>query len=389
MYAIINAQLALSQLTSSQKVQDLINGHALLIKEELIADILPQEQLNKDIKTIDAQGLLLCPAFIDLQINGCAGKMFNDTPSLECLEAMLESNLATATACFLPTLITDSDAKIQQAIEAITLFKQKHPYMPGLHLEGPWLNPEKKGVHSQAHIRSPNQKILQLLCENASNIAMLTLAPEMVDEKVIQILCSKGIKIALGHSNASYEQALKAFAAGASISTHLFNAMSALQGREPGLVGASLEQEEIYCGIIADGLHVHPRNIALSHKLKGNKLCLVTDATAAANANIKAFNFVQQTVYVDEQGKCYNKDGTLGGSSLSMLQAVQYCYQHVGLPLSECLKMATSNPAEAIGIEHQMGIIKAGALANIAALKIDKNKQIDLAFIIKQGLLIS
>jgi len=387
MYAIINGRLCTSSPHKNQQSSHWLEEHAVIIKDQCILDIVPQDILPTTIATIDAQGLIIAPAFIDLQLNGCAGVMFNDDPSLETLRIMHQSNLETGTGSFLPTLITDSDEKIQQALNAIQAFKKEQPQIQGLHLEGPWLSPDKKGVHSAEYIRHPNDALLQLLCDNAQDIAILTLAPEVVSTEHILMLSEHGIKVSLGHSNANYKQAQAAFKQGASMVTHLYNAMSPIMGREPGLVGAALENTHCYCGIICDGLHVHPTAIRLAHKLKGKQLCLVTDATAAANSNIEQFNFVAQTVYV-HNGLCSNKDGTLGGSSLSMLQAVQNCYQQVGLSLEECLKMASTYPAHALGIEGETGSLKKSLRADICGIDINDGTDLKLKLMISNGVVI-
>ncbi|HBV40132.1 MAG TPA: N-acetylglucosamine-6-phosphate deacetylase, partial [Erwinia sp.] len=234
----------------------------------------------------------------------------------------------------------------------------------GLHLEGPWLNPLKKGTHNPALIRRPEKALVEFLCKNSDVIAKITLAPEQVDAAVIRQLRQAGIVISAGHSYATSEEARQGIAAGISFATHLYNAMPPLTGREPGLIGTLFDSPEVYCGIIADGLHVDYVNIRNAKRLKGDKLILVTDATAPAGAKIDQFIFAGKTIYYRD-GLCVDENGTLSGSALTMIEAVANSVEHVGIALDEAIRMATLYPARAMGVANKLGSVEAGKVANL------------------------
>lgn len=207
--------------------------------------------------------------------------------------------------------------------------------------------------------------MVDFICDNADVVAKVTLAPEQNNPEHVKKLAEAGIVVSIGHTNATYQEAREGFANGITFATHLFNAMTPMTGREPGVVGAIYDTPEVYAGIIADGFHVNYANIRIAQRVKGEKLVLVTDATAPAGAKMTEFNFVGKTVYVKD-GKCVGADGTLGGSALTMIEAVENCVKHVGISLDETLRMASLYPAKAIGIDHKLGRIKSGMIANLA-----------------------
>lgn len=279
----------------------ILDNHAVVIADGLIERVCPLAELPAGIEQHDLSGAFLAPGFIDLQLNGCGGVQFNDsldTISVKTLEIMQQANERSGCTSFLPTLITSSDAFMKHSIDVMRdwLAQNKHQAL-GLHLEGPWLNVLKKGTHDPAFIRKPTQELVDFLCANADAITKITLAPEEVEPSVIRQLTAAGIIVSAGHSNATWEQAKRGFAAGIRFATHLFNAMPYLTGREPGLVGAIYDAPEVYCGIIADGRHVDWANIRNSKRIKGDKLVLVTDATAPASADIDQFIFAGKTIY--------------------------------------------------------------------------------------------
>ncbi|MDU1472764.1 MAG: N-acetylglucosamine-6-phosphate deacetylase, partial [Escherichia coli] len=270
-----------------------------------------------------------------------------------------------------PTLITTSDELMKQGVRVMREYLAKHPNQAlGLHLEGPWLNLVKKGTHNPNFVRKPDAALVDFLCENADVITKVTLAPEMVPAEVISKLANAGIVVSAGHSNATLKEAKAGFRAGITFATHLYNAMPYITGREPGLAGAILDEADIYCGIIADGLHVDYANIRNAKRLKGDKLCLVTDATAPAGANIEQFIFAGKTIYY-RNGLCVDENGTLSGSSLTMIEGVRNLVEHCGIALDEVLRMATLYPARAIGVEKRLGTLAAGKVANLTAFTPD------------------
>ncbi|AOR64551.1 N-acetylglucosamine-6-phosphate deacetylase [Pectobacterium wasabiae] len=352
----------------------ILDNHAVVIADGLIERICPLADLSSGIEQHDLGGAFLAPGFIDLQLNGCGGVQFNDsleTISVKTLEIMQQANQRSGCTSFLPTLITSSDAFMKHSVNVMRdwLAQNKHQAL-GLHLEGPWLNVIKKGTHDPAFIRKPTQELVNFLCANAGAITKITLAPEEVEPAVIRQLTAAGIIVSAGHSNATWEQAKQGFAAGIRFATHLFNAMPYLTGREPGLVGAIYDAPEVYCGIIADGRHVDWANIRNSKRIKGDKLVLVTDATAPAGADIDQFIFAGKTIYYRD-GICVDENGTLSGSALTMIDAVRNSVEHVGIALDEAIRMATLYPARAIGVDKQLGSIESGKVANLTAFDRD------------------
>lgn len=355
---------------------DVLDDHAVVVNQGLIERVCPEAELPEGMEKRDLGGAILAPGFIDVQLNGCGGVQFNDSLeaiSVETLEIMQRANQKSGCTSYLPTLITCSDDYMKHGVEVMRRYLAKHPHQAlGIHLEGPYLSPLKKGTHNPAFIRKPDAAMIDYLCSNADVIAKITLAPEQVDLKYIRQLTDAGILVSAGHSNATYQQARAGFAAGIRFATHLYNAMPAISGREPGLVGAILDTPEVYTGIIADGLHVAWANIRNAKHLKGDKLVLVTDATAPAGADIDQFIFAGKTIYY-RNGLCVDENGTLSGSALTMIEAVQNSVEHVGIALDEALRMATLYAARAIGVDRQLGSIEAGKVANLTAFTRDFN----------------
>lgn len=356
-----------------------LDNHAVVIDGEIIKDVCPVSELPSHIPQHDLQGATLSAGFIDLQVNGCGGVQFNDNKenvTLKNLDIMQKANERTGCTSYLPTLITCSDELMKHGIEVMTEYLKDHKNQAlGLHLEGPYINVIKKGTHNPEFIRQPSAQMIDYLASHADAITKITLAPEMVDVNYIHQLKESGIVISAGHSNATYEEARQGFKAGIRFSTHLFNAMPYISGRGPGLVGAIYDTPEVYAGIIADGLHVQWANIRNSKHLKGDKLILVTDATAPAGIDPQTgemdhFIFAGKTIYYRD-GLCVDENGTLSGSSLTMIEAVKNSVEHVGIPLDETLRMATLYPARAIGVDETLGSIAPGKIANLTAFNHD------------------
>ncbi|MGR5093539.1 N-acetylglucosamine-6-phosphate deacetylase [Vibrio maritimus] len=367
MYALTNCKV----FTGS----DVLTNHAVLIDGEDIHSIVPDSELSSSIERVDLNGANLSPGFIDLQLNGCGGVMFNDEITADTIHTMHRANLKSGCTSFLPTLITSSDENMRQALSAAREYHDQYKnHSLGLHLEGPYLNVAKKGIHSPDFIRQSDDAMIDLICENRDLVAKVTLAPEQNAPEHIERLHNAGIVVSIGHTNATYEQARQGFESGITFATHLFNAMTPMTGREPGVVGAIYDTPDVYAGIIADGFHVDYANIRIAHKVKGEKLVLVTDATAPAGADMEYFIFVGKKVYYKD-GKCVDENGTLGGSALTMIEAVQNTVEHAGIALDEALRMATLYPAKAMGIEDKLGRIKKGMVANLTVFDRDFNVQ--------------
>ncbi|WPG22107.1 N-acetylglucosamine-6-phosphate deacetylase [Kosakonia cowanii] len=353
---------------------EILDDHALVVADGLIERLCPQAELPADIEQRSLNGALLAPGFIDVQLNGCGGVQFNDTAeavSVETLEIMQRANEKSGCTSYLPTLITTSDDLMKQGVQVMRDYLAKYPNQAlGLHLEGPWLNIIKKGTHNPDFVRKPDAALVDFLCQNADVITKITLAPEVAGCEVIRKLADAGIVVSAGHSNATLNEAKAGFRAGITFATHLYNAMPYITGREPGLAGAVLDDTDVYCGVIADGLHVDYVNIRNAKRLKGDRLCLVTDATAPAGAHIDQFIFAGKTIYY-RNGLCVDENGTLSGSALTMIEGVRNLVEHVGIALDEALRMATLYPARAIGVDKKLGTLAAGKVANLTAFTRD------------------
>lgn len=320
---------------------------------------------------LDATGLCIAPGFLDLQLNGCGGVLFNDAIAPATLDAMHEANLRGGVTSFLPTLITAPDDAMHRAMAVVADYRRSHPRrVLGAHLEGPYLNPQRRGIHDARQVRAPDGAMLAAIAAAGPEVVrMLTLAPERTDPADLRRLRDAGIVLSAGHSAATYAEAMAGFAAGIRAVTHLFNAMSPWQSREPGLVGAAFDAPEVFAGIIADGYHVHFASLRLAKALKGDRLFLVTDATppaglAALGRSLDSFPLGGQTVYYRD-GRCVAADGTLGGSALTAIAAVENCVRQAGIPLPEALRMAATYPARAIGCDCELGAIAPGYAADL------------------------
>lgn len=370
MYALINSKIYTGH--------SILVDHVIVISDGLIRAIFPIKSLSKKIKTYNLYGLNVAPGFIDLQINGCGGVQFNDdinSISTQTLEKMQITNRNHGCTSFLPTLITSSDLLIQKAVEVTRDFLKHHKnQVLGLHLEGPFINPKKKGIHNPMFIRSPTISMVHYLCNNSDIVKKITLAPEQLNMTTIEQLKTSGIHISIGHSNASYQETQLSFSFGITCATHIFNAMPPITAREPGVIGAIFDNPNIYCSIIADGIHVHWINIKYTKKIKGNHLILITDGTSPAGCNhITSFIFSGKTIFHHNK-ICQDDTGILSGSSLTMIQAVKNSVQHANIPLDEALRMATLYPAQFMGIDNILGSLTVNKIANLIVF--DQNYEI-------------
>lgn len=363
MYALINGQIYTGY--------HVLKNHAIIISDDYIKDICPISYLTKDIKQYDMSGLIISPGFLDLQLNGCGGVQFNDnlqSISIQTLKIMQITNRFFGCTSFLPTLISSSDSLIKKAVEIVRLFLNKNKnQILGLHLEGPFINVEKKGIHDASIIRLPSKKMINYLCNNNDVIKKITLAPEqLINMSTIEKLKQSGIYISIGHSNATYQEAKLSFNSGINCGTHLFNAMSLTCARDPGVVGAIFDSPKIYCSIIADGIHVHWSNIKCAKKIKPKHLILVTDGTSPSGSNhINRFIFSGKTI-IHNNHMCTTEEGILAGSNLTMIKAIKNSVQFANLSLKEALRMATLYPARAIGVDHYLGSLEIDKIANLA-----------------------
>ncbi len=323
----------------------------------------------------DLGGNLLAPGLIDLQVNGGGGVLFNDAPTVASLRAIAAAHRGFGTTAFLPTLITDSDAVMDEAIAAVAeAIRERVPGVIGIHLEGPYLNPRYKGVHDAARMRDFDAESMSRITPLSEGCTLMTVAPEMVSVENISQLKEKGIVVFGGHSAATYEETRCALDAGLTGFTHLFNAMSPLNSREPGMVGAALEDKDSYVGIIADGYHVHPATFGITVAAKQTgKTVLVTDAMPTVGSDIKSFDLFGSTIRA-EGGRCVTADGTLAGSDIGLITAVKNACRFAGIDQFEALRMASTYAAEAIGLADQMGYIRPGYRANL--IELDASMQV-------------
>lgn len=379
MKAIINGELFIGN--------KFYTGKVLIMDGERIVDIIPQEELITtygNIETIDAENAYVTPGFIDLQLNGCGGVLFNDDISLETLDTMHKTNLKYGCTSFTPTLITTGDESIEKAIELVKGIENKGKYgVVGLHIEGPYISLQKKGIHNPKFIRKADEAMIDKMIEaGKENVRIVTLAPENTDKKIISKLNAAGIHVAVGHSNASYEQVKEKEGFGITLATHLYNGMSSFNHREPGVVGAVFDSD-IKAGVIADGFHCHYSAIKSAIKIMGERLYLVTDAVAPVGTDIEYFYFEGNKVFYKD-GKCFGEDGTLGGSALTMDAGVRNLVKYCDITLEEAVRMATLYPAKAVNIDNEYGKLQPGCFADIVFL----DKHLRLKKVIAKGELV-
>ncbi|MGF1762866.1 N-acetylglucosamine-6-phosphate deacetylase [Aliivibrio kagoshimensis] len=343
-----------------------LRDQVIFVQNDTIIEISPFDvSLSLPEKQIDLTGLLATSGFIDIQLNGCGGVLFNTDISESTLTTMNNTNLKYGTTQFLPTLITSQPQCMNQAIELIdNLSDREKMGVLGLHLEGPFISPQKKGAHQEAFIRELDIETAHFLASHANNISVVTLAPENNQQAVIDCLTAAGIIVSIGHSNATYQQLEQKLNLG--MATHLFNAMSPFDSREPGVVGYIFDHKPT-AGIIADGIHVSYASVRIAHDILKDKLFLVTDAVTPAGTDIDEFDMAGIPAYVTN-GKCHFSDGTIAGAAITTIDSIKNLITHVGLSREEALRMASLYPAKALGIEQQYGRLKAGYKANITLL---------------------
>ena len=343
----------------------LVGGRALLVADGRIQGVVDDDRLPQDARRIDLEGGLLAPGFIDLQVNGGGGVLLNDAPEPATIARIGKAHRRYGTTGFLPTLITTDRATMARAIAAVRrAIDGGMPGVLGIHLEGPHINPARKGVHDEAHIRPLGGDDVALLTSLRRGRTLLTLAPECVPARAIEALAREAIVLA-GHTDGTCAQIRAGLAAGISGFTHLFNAMSQLGAREPGAVGAALTSDAA-CGLIVDGHHVHPASLRLAFAAKPRGLFLVSDAMPPVGTAMAGFVLGGQWIEVRD-GRCTTAEGRLAGSTLDMATAVRNAVQLAGIPLDEALRMASTRPADLLG-ERERGRIAPGVHADLVLL---------------------
>jgi len=353
------------------------NDLAVLLDGARIVDLLPlSDPRIRDAEQHDLRGAMLLPGFIDVQVNGGGGVLFNETPTVETIRQIGVGHRRYGTTGFLPTLISDSVDVMRAALMAVEqALAEGVPGVLGIHLEGPYLAPARKGVHDPKFFHTPGSEELALLCAPRRGVRLITLAPERVPLASIGALAAAGVIVCAGHTAADYATTQAALAAGVSGFTHLFNAMTPFGSREPGVVGAALEDAGSWCGLIADGHHVHPASlrVAIAAKPRG-KMLLVTDAMPPVGADHPDFVLNGETITAKD-GICQTAEGVLAGSALDMAGAVRNAVQLLGLPLDEAVRMASTYPAEFLGLGASHGRIAAGYQADLVVMDDDYRVQ--------------
>jgi N-acetylglucosamine-6-phosphate deacetylase len=343
---------------------------AVLLEGERIVDLLPPADPRvREAHQHDLRGAMLVPGFIDVQVNGGGGVLFNEAPTVETLRRIGAAHRRFGTTGFLPTLISDRVEVMRAALAAVEqALAEGVPGVLGIHLEGPYLAPARKGVHDPKYFHAPGSDELALLCAPHRGVRLLTLAPDQVPLASIGALAGAGLIVCAGHTAADYETIRAALAAGVRGFTHLFNAMTPFGSREPGVVGAALEDADSWCGIIVDGHHVHPASlrVAVAAKPRG-KMLLVTDAMPPVGADRPDYVLNGETIVVRD-GICQTAQGVLAGSALDMASAVRNAVQLLGLPLEEAVRMASTYPAEFLGLGESHGRIAPGFRADLVVL---------------------
>jgi N-acetylglucosamine-6-phosphate deacetylase len=346
---------------------DFHEGLALVIADGLISALVSADdpQLT-GIETYDCKGHTLLPGFIDVQVNGGGGVLFNDAPTVDGIKAIANAHRRFGTTGLLPTLISDDQDVIACAIAAADAALQEGvPGILGLHIEGPFINIERKGTHDQDKFRVLDPSDLALLCSLEHGKTLITLAPERNSTALIRELVRRGIIVSAGHTNASCAEMQTALAAGLSGFTHLFNAMSPLTNREPGAVGAALYDAQSWCGIIVDGFHVDPITLRIALRCKPlDRFMLVTDAMPNLGTGATKFQLQGKTVFV-ENGRCVDDNGVLSGSALDMASAVRNAVDLLGVSLAQAANMASSHPAHFLGLGDKLGSIAPGYQADL------------------------
>lgn len=339
---------------------EMLHNHAIVVKNNFIEDIIPLTEIAADANTIHYTNATIAPAFIDLQLYGAHKRLLAVYPDTESVKAIYNYSKAGGCSHCMPTVATNTYETISKCIDAVKQYWiEGGEGVLGLHVEGPWISKEKRGAHNAEWIFSPSiHQAKELLDYGKDVIKMITLAPEVVSNEVIDLVHSYNIVVSAGHTNATYEQATQSFNT-IKTATHLYNAMSALQHREPGMVGAVLDHNSVYCSIVPDGYHVSFPAIRIAKKIMGEKLFAITDAVTKTHEG-----FYRHTL----EGDKYTANGILSGSALTMNKCAKNFVEHCDITIDEALRMCSLYPAKVIGKENELGLIATGRKANLIVL---------------------
>ena len=353
----------------------LLDGHVAAFQDGCLTALVPESEAPQAEEVVDLAGDILSPGYVDLQVNGGDGLMLNDAPDVATLTRIAQAHRRLGCRWILPTLITDTPDKTRTTIEAAkTAIRQGVDGIAGLHLEGPHLSVTRKGAHDAALIRPMEPEDLAALCDAAQALPalMVTIAPESVTPEQVNTLTQAGAVVSLGHTDADFDTCTAHIAAGARCATHLFNAMSQLGNREPGLVGAALSSGQLSCGLIADGIHVHPQSMraAFAAKIGPGGIFLVSDAMAVAGTELGEF-CLEGRLIRREAGRLTLENGTLAGADLDLTQALNVLVNRVGIPLDQALAAATTRPGRLIGLDVALAPASANRIADVIRISPD------------------
>jgi N-acetylglucosamine-6-phosphate deacetylase len=352
-----------------------LEGHAVLVSGGRIVNVIPEEDMPSGIPHIDLSGGWLLPGFIDTQVNGGGDVLFNENPTVGGVQSIARAHRRFGTTGLLPTLISDDPHVIEAALDAVDqAIEQNTPGVLGIHVEGPHLNPDKRGIHDASKFTLIDDAVIDRLTRPTKGVRLVTIAPELAPRGAIRRLVEGGVVVAAGHSMAGYDRTVAALSEGLSAFTHLFNAMTQLGSREPGMVGAALEDRRSSFGLIVDGWHVHPATMRLALAARGvSGVMLVTDAMPPVGGAAVHFDLMGRSIEVRD-GACRGPDGTLAGSALSMIQAVRNAWDWLGHTLTDVSQMASANPASLLGIDREVGTLAEGYRADLVHL--DHNRRV-------------
>jgi N-acetylglucosamine-6-phosphate deacetylase len=358
------------------------SGKTLLVRHGRIEGV--DNRIVGADQIVDLEGGDLVPGFIDSQVNGGGGVLFNESPSVESIAAIGAAHRRFGTTGFLPTLISDDLHVVERGIAAVReAIARGIPGVLGIHIEGPFLNRNRRGVHDAAKLRTLDRDAVELLKTPHGGVTLVTLAPERTTPELIRLLDDAGVVVSAGHTDATFDELQPAFASGLRGFTHLFNAMSGLGSREPGAVGAALASDQCWCGLIVDGHHVHPQTLRIALRAKRrDRFMLVTDGMPSVGADASTFQIQGRTIRVvpgagshDDGRKIVDDEGRLAGAHLDMAGAVRNAVRLLGLDRVDALRMASAYPAEFLKLERDLGRIAPGQRANLALLDGDLNVQ--------------
>ncbi|MGN6148305.1 MAG: N-acetylglucosamine-6-phosphate deacetylase [Rhizomicrobium sp.] len=361
----------ITALTNGRVLTDrgVVERRTVLVENGRIRAIVDNNSIPAEAEKHDVANGLLLPGFIDTQVNGGGGVLFGDTPTVDALRQIGAAHARFGTTGFLPTLISGDFSLIRAAIAAVeAAIETGVPGILGIHIEGPFLNEARKGIHDSTKFRALDDEAFALLTSVRRGKTMVTLAPEKTTPETIAALAKAGVIVSAGHTDATYAQIHAALGHGLAGFTHLFNAMSPLRAREPGTVGAALDDAESYCGIIVDGKHVDPATLRIALRCKrADRLMLVTDAMPSVGAASKRFALQGRMITVKD-GVCVAPDGTLAGSDLDMASAVRNAMAMLGVDLNTAVTMAARNPAAFLELSNEMGALREGLRANLVCV---------------------